>query len=157
MNYMCSIWKSMIKHTSSLLTQRKRTRPKKRKGNQLCIRIFAFSCTRPTWKNYHSKTVGSLIKHGVIYSSFHDKKQEMSNLDAVVSAIYPEQCIMSLSLGISLSEIGDKVTYQLPLLDHKMSLVHGVHHFFILEVKSFLWASMVCPFFYTQFNLRIPC
>ena len=31
---------------------------------------------------------------------------------------------MSLSLGINLSKIGDKLTYQLPLLDHKMSLVH---------------------------------
>ena len=39
------------------------------------------------------------------------------------------------------------ITYQLPLLDHKMSLVHWVHHFFNLEAKSFLRASMVCPFF----------
>ena len=62
---------------------------------------------------------------------------------------------MSLSLGINLSEMGDKITYQLSLLDHKMSLVHWVHHFFNLEAKSFLQASMVCPFLDTKFNLRI--
>ena len=90
--------KTHIKFTES----KEENKSQKRKGNQLCIRIFAFSCTHPTWKNYHSKTVGSLIKLGVIYSSFHDKKQEMSNLDAVASAIYPKRCIMSLSLRINL-------------------------------------------------------
>ena len=125
--------KTHIKFTDS--KEENKTQKDKRKSNldqNFCLFHVLILLERITWQN------NSLIKHGVIYSSFHDKKQEMSKLDAVVSAIYPKRCIMSLSLGINLFEIGDKVTYQLPLLDHKMSLVHWVHHFFILEAKSFL-------------------
>ena len=80
----------------------------------------------------------------------------MSNLGAVVSAIYPKKCIVSLRLGINLSEIGDMVTYQLPLLD-KMSLVDWVHHSFRFRSKVFLTGIHGLPFLYIEFNLRIPC
>ena len=63
----------MIEHSQVYwLKGREQGQKKKKKGNQLRIRVFALSCTHPTWKNYHRKTVGSLIKQDVIYSSFHD-------------------------------------------------------------------------------------
>ena len=59
------------KEENKIKKKKKKDKKKKRKA-KLRIRVFAFSFTHPNWKNYHSKTVGSLIKHGVIYSSFHD-------------------------------------------------------------------------------------